>query len=57
VNEVCRRTGIGIEPPDPGLIGELAGEDRLSRHGRLRLICRARNTTPMPPRASPARIW
>jgi hypothetical protein len=32
VIDVCRRR-LAVEPPDPGLGGELAGEDHLERHG------------------------
>ena len=52
VVEVGRRLGLGVEPLDVGLVGKLAGEDHLrARPCRLRLTCRAWNTTPMPPRA------
>ena len=30
--EVGRRLGLDVEPPDVGLVGELAGEDHLERH-------------------------
>ena len=33
MNDVCRRPGLVVEPPDPGLGGELAGEDHLERKG------------------------
>ena len=31
--EVGRRLGLGVEPLDVGLVGELAGEDHLERDG------------------------
>jgi hypothetical protein len=31
VNELCRRPGLAVKPPDPGLGDELAGEHYLER--------------------------
>jgi hypothetical protein len=35
VIEIRRRLGLGVEPPDVRLIGELPGEDHLQRHGAV----------------------
>ncbi len=50
--EVGGGLGLGVEAPDVGLIGELAGEDHFQGDLAVEANLPAAKTTPMPPRAS-----